>query len=154
MTKQSWWPYSLTTVKWLLGNLGFGLAPLLFLLLVQSISSHKIGEEEIELLIRDGVVLFVLCAIMGSILVDYWLGGYMLTGSQIFFIFGSPFLLLAILCLTYLLVKLKIVDNNRFDLTSLTSIVFIVSSLIYCFISKTNLYIREATSNEDRLRSK
>lgn len=115
------------------------------------ISSHKIGDEEIIELIRDGGVLFVLCAVMGSILVDYWLGGHQFTGSQTFFIFGTPIVLVAFLCLTYLFIKLGVVDNNRFLLTSVTSLSFIVLSLIYIFVAKTNLYIREATANEDRL---
>ncbi len=143
--KSTYWHYLRKTTLWLVGNIVFGLAPLLFMCGVYMIAQKNVGANEIQTFIHEGVVLFVLCAIMGSILLDYALGGYSFTAMQIFTIFIFPFGILGILCLNYLFIKLKVITDDRFDLSSYTTILVVGLSLIYCLIAKTNLFIREDT---------
>src|SRR5437762_8516320 len=79
MTEDQEIPYSeylYKSIKWLLGNAFFGLIPLWFILFINIVSGGKAGSEEIDhIVVHDGVILFVCCAIMGSVLVDYIVAG-------------------------------------------------------------------------------
>lgn len=145
-----YWDYLRKTLYWLIGNLLFGLAPLLFMCVVYAIAEQKIGGPVIDQLVHDGVVPFVCCAIMGSILLDYALGGYSFTPYQVFTIFGFPIGILMILCLNYLFIRIHIVPEDRFDLFSYTSILVIVLSVVYSLVAKTHLFAREDTKYQNR----
>ena len=137
--------YLRKTLWWLLGNIVFGLAPLLFMMIVYLTADQKIGAIEIHQFIHDGVVLFVLCAIMGSIMLDYAIGGYTFKSYQVFFIFIFPILILSMLCLNYLLIRIGYIKDDRFDLSSFTSILVTGLSLLYIIRAKTSLFIKEDT---------
>src|SRR5258705_7739185 len=96
--KSTYRDYLRKTAWWLFGNLVFGLAPMIFMVIVFITAQQKIGSTEIHQFIHDGVVLFVFCAIMGSIMCDYAIGGYTFKSFQVFTIFIFPILVLAILC--------------------------------------------------------
>lgn len=144
----TWKDYLRKTLLWFFGNVVFGLAPLIFMCGVYVIGQQNVGRSEIDIFIHEGVVLFVLAAIMGSILLDYALGGYSFNAFQVFTIFFVPCGIIGILCLNYLFIKLKIITEERFDLSSYTSILVMSLSLVYCIIAKTNLYIREDTKGQ------
>jgi hypothetical protein len=135
--------YLSRTIKWIIANAVFGLAPLLFMWLVSLLSEGKAGASECVHLIKDGAVLFVCCSIMGSVVIDFKLAGFDLVGWQFIAVFLAPIAILGILLLTYLLIYFKAVNNEMFNLNSRTSILVMTLSVIYCILAKTNLYMRE-----------
>lgn len=139
----AYWEYLWKTTKWFIGNCLFGLTPIIFMLGIYMITDHKIGGTQIYDLVHEGVILFVLAAIMGSILLDYFLAGYQFSGWEIFHIFIVPLIVIGVLCLNYLFICLTILNEKRFELTSVTSTFCYVVSIAYCFLQKTNLYMRE-----------
>lgn len=143
MIARSYLAYFRKTIQWFAGNLLFGLSPLIFMLSMWELSDHKLGGDQISDLIHEGVILFVLCAIMGSIMLDFALGGHLFNGYQVFTIFIIPLLLLAVICLNYLLISQTILNDDRFDIASFTTTSSACISISYCLFQKTNLYLRE-----------
>ena len=135
--------YLMRTIKWLISNAIIGLAPLVIMIAVNMIGNGKVGNEEIKHLIKDGVILFVCCAMMGSVVIDFRLAGFDLTGWRFVAVFISPFAILGIILLEYLMICLKVIDYELFSLNSTTSKIVISLSLIYCILAKTNLYMKE-----------
>jgi|GEM_PF-1609156 len=140
--------YLRKTFWWLMGNTVFGLAPLLFMCIVYLVAQQKAGNSEISHLIHEGVIPFVCVAIMGSVLVDFALSGFAMKGWGILAVYICPCCIMSILCIEYLLVTLKIIDDSCFNLDSLTTIIVIGLSFVYCIFTKTNLYIKEDTRHE------
>jgi len=144
---QSRYTYHLwKSLKWTVGNAIFGLTPLLFMCLVYTIGLEK-ADHEIEHLILDGVIVFVSCAIMGAVLVDFALADYPLTSGGIFGVYMVPCFIVGIVCLNYLFINLKSVPVERFSLSSPVTIGVVLLSFFYCLVVKTTLYINESNSN-------
>lgn len=135
--------FYIKAVKWFLGNVIFGLAPIILMFVVYGLSERKTGLEEIQRLIHDGVIIFVLIAIMGAVMVDYFLSGIKSSGRSIFTIYIFPLCVLAIASIDYLLTYLKIIDGTCFALGSLTTKIISILSLLYCTFTKAKLYLRE-----------
>lgn len=146
--KVTYFNYLKKSFCWLLGNFAFGLGPLLLMGIVYIVSEHKYGFDDIMKLIHEGAILFVCCAMMGSVLVDFLLAGYRLRGSEVFATFIFPFALLAIVALEYLFIILKIINTDCFNIFSGNSIFVVGCSFGYCLLIKTNLLIKEDTSHE------
>jgi hypothetical protein len=140
--------YFLKSIKWFFGNAIFALAPLLFMYGLNLITVDKICHDKVHYLIRDGAVLFVCGAIMGAVFVDYLLSGFKLAGTASVAIYGVPLCMLMFILIEYLLIYLKVIDDDYFSLTSITSKVIIVFSFIYCILVKTDLYIKEDLRHE------
>jgi hypothetical protein len=140
--------YFLKSIKWFFGNAIFALAPLLFMYALNVITVNKICHDKVIFLIKDGAVLFVCGAIMGAVFVEYLLSGFELNGTTSVFIYGAPILMLMFILIEYLLIYLKVIDDDYFSLNSLTSKVVIVLSFIYCILVKTDLYIKEDLRHE------
>lgn len=138
--------YYIKSFKWLLGNAVIGLSPLLFMLAIKIISERNICDEEIEHLISDGVILFVCCAIMGSILIDFILGGHKLSSGVKILVVYLPLLILAFLLLDYFLMTQRM-TTNTFHLSTPVSKFVILFSFVYCIFSKTVLYMKEDTKS-------
>jgi hypothetical protein len=136
------------TIKWLIANGIIGLAPLLIICMVNFIAEGKVGSAEVKHLINDGVVLFVCCAMMGAVVIDFKLGGFNLTGWRFVSIYITPFAILGIILLEYLMKFFKAIPEEWFRLNSTTSIIVISLSLIYCTLAKTNLYMKEDFKHE------
>jgi hypothetical protein len=102
------------------------------------------ADHEIEHLILDGVIVFVSCAIMGAVLVDFALTDYPLRSSGIFTIYMIPCAIVGIVCLNYLFINLKSVPVERFSLSSPVTVSVVLLSFFYCLFVKTNLYIKES----------
>src|SRR5690348_16378841 len=113
-----YWGCLRKTFFWIVGNAMFGLFPMLFMLIVYSLGEGKVGKDEIDHLIHDGLILFVSIAIMGSVMVDYALSDLKLKWPGILVVYIMPLGLVAIISIEYLLINLKIIPNLRFDLTS------------------------------------
>lgn len=107
------------------------------------ITVNKICHDKVIYLIKDGAVLFVCGAIMGAVFVEYLLSGFKLNGTAIVLIYGTPIFMLMFILIEYLLIYLKVINDDYFSLNSLTSKVVIVLSFIYCILVKTDLYIKE-----------
>lgn len=137
--------YYKKTIKWMIGNTIIGLAPLLFLKLMNTMSKGRICEVAITRIIHDGVILFVCCAIMGSIVVDFILGGHKLQSGRYFLIIVIPVIVLALLLLAYFLMSLDQVSQNAFQVNTPVTISVIAFSIIYCIFAKTHLFIKEDT---------
>jgi hypothetical protein len=54
---------------WFLGNTIIGLAPLLFLIIINPALNND-QSEEIGHLLKGGIILFVCCALMGDVIVS------------------------------------------------------------------------------------
>jgi hypothetical protein len=143
--------YLWKTIKWLLGNLGFGLFPLIFMGILYVLSNHKIGGHEMDEQIYEGAVIFVFLAIIGAVGWDYYLSGIRYNGITRFMTNITPAAILFFVALNYLLIKLKIIEKDRFSLTSITSIVVFIASIVYIIFVKTNLYIKEDERNANRI---
>ncbi|SRR6266700_996561 len=135
--------YLTKTFFWVIGNAVFGLIPLIFMLTVYELGEKKIGIDEINHLIHEGVILFVSIAIMGSVFVDYALSGFKLKGIGVFAIYIFPLCIVAIISIDYLLIHLGIISNNCFSLSSKTTKFVVGLSFIYILFAKTSLYIKE-----------
>jgi hypothetical protein len=114
--------------------------------LVYSLGLEK-ADHEIEHLILDGVIVFVSCAIMGAVLVDFALADYPLTSMGAFMIYMAPCFIVGIVCLNYLFIHLKSVPVERFSLSSPVTIWVVLLSFFYCLFVKTRLYIIESNQN-------
>src|SRR5215813_13340643 len=121
--------YYSKTLTWLIGNAIFGLGPLLFMYIINTMAEKKIASDNIEHQIRGGTVLFVCSAVMGSIFIDFFIGEFPLKGIRALFIYGIPPSTLVFLLLNYLLIYLKIIDNIYFNLYSNTSKIVIVLAI-------------------------
>jgi hypothetical protein len=144
----SYWQYYRKSVSWVLGNAFFGLLPLLFMMFIQAVSEKKVGSEEIQHLIQDGVVLFVCCAIIGAVLVEFILSGQRLKISTVYGWTAIPFSIFLIILTDYFLINLKAIDHSCFHLDSLTSKVVIGLTFVYCTFTKANLYLMEDTKHD------
>ncbi len=144
-------PYSQYLKKsffWVAGNALFGLTPLLFMQFVYLVSGFKVGGEEIKHLVHDGVVLFVCCAIMGAVLVEFVLSGYEMKISRSYKLLIIPGFIMLLLLTDYFLINLKAIDTSCFALDSWTSLIVIVLSFLFCTFNKANYYIKEDTRHE------
>lgn len=66
-----YYKYLKKTLIWIFGNFCFGIGPIIFLRFVISISQGKICTDTLNRLIHEGAILFVCCAMMGSVVVDF-----------------------------------------------------------------------------------
>ena len=137
--------YVLKSINWYIGNFCFGIIPVIFMGLVYLMSNHKLGFDDMQKQIHEGVILFVCCAMMGGVLVDFLQSDFKWTGRQIFATFISPFAVMAILCIEYLFVVLNIINTDCFNISSFNSIFVVGFSFGYCIIFKTILLIKEDT---------
>jgi hypothetical protein len=144
----TYWNYIKKSALWCLGNFLFGVSPIIFMWLVYILSRHKLGFQDMDKLIHEGGVLFVCCAMMGGVVVDFLQSSFSWRGRQIFVIFFSPLVVLGLLCLEYLFVVMGIINTDCFNISSLTSIFVIGFSLVYCILNKTTLLIKEDTQHE------
>ncbi|HVY73683.1 MAG TPA: hypothetical protein VG890_02575 [Puia sp.] len=138
-----YWLYLRRAFLWVVGNTIFGLAPLIFMAFVFMTSEGKVGSDEMTHLIHDGVVLFVCCAVMGAVLVEFALAGFVMKGSAIIAIYAVPFFILALISIDYLFIHLRIIDGTCFDLSSKTSKFVMIFSSGYATFTKADLYIKE-----------
>jgi hypothetical protein len=146
MTQLRYSYYLWKSLKWTVGNAIFGLTPLLFMCLVYAIGMEK-AHHEIEHLILDGVIIFVSCAIMGAVLVDFALTDYALKSTGVFAIYLIPCFIVVYVCLNYLFINLKSVPVERFSLSSPVTVWVVLASFFYCVFVKTSLYLNESKSN-------
>lgn len=129
---------------WLAGVSLFGFAPLLFLHLINIMSEEDICAKEIDHLIQGGVILFVSCAITGSVVIDFIISKFKVRGwFAIFAIYVSPFCMLTYLFLKYLLIYVQYGDQHDFGPGSFTTMITVGFSIIYCLCVKTIYYIKE-----------
>jgi hypothetical protein len=128
------------TILWNAGNWIFGLAPLGLMILIKKLSSNPEASQEVYHLIHDGLPLFVACAIMGSIVVDFFLSNEKLTGLSNFFSIIMPCAVFGLLLLVYLLIIIKLLPDDYFSYTSWIYWLEIGFSLLYCSFAKYAFY--------------
>jgi len=131
---------------WLLFNAILGLAPLMFLLVLDRwvLNDERITRET-EILLEGGMILFVSCALMGSVIVDIIISRLKFRNVGFFFIYISPFILLTGICIFYLLMILEHLNRSTFTSFSGFYIFVIIFSIIYCTLGKYLLYKSENT---------
>lgn len=135
--------YYYKALKWYIGNISFGLFPILLTLAFYAVSKKQEGLAELYHLIHDGVIIFVFIAVMGAVMVEYLISGFMTNGWEVFIIYIFPLLVLGLASLEYLLSFLKVIDGTCFALSSLTTKFICGYSFLYCIFIKANLYIKE-----------
>lgn len=129
--------------SWFLANAAFGLAPLIFLCLINPILIKHEASHEIHELIRGGTVLFVCCALMGAAVIDM-VQSKMKFGKLAYFTFNIlPFVLLGIICLLYLLIILGHVDEKIFTSLSGFYVFIILFTIFYSTLAKYFLFCNE-----------
>jgi hypothetical protein len=128
-----------------LGNLVFGLVPVLLLLLVKYLTDDGTGSGEIDILIHEGVIHFLSIALMGAVLTEALLSGVKSNGLEIFSIYMFPLLVLSFVSLEYLLVFLNKMNNACFEVTSPYTIIVFLLSFGYCSFVKASSYMTEST---------
>lgn len=143
MSRRVVFKYLTRCIVWYIGNVGFGIIPIIFLGIVYVVSDHKLGSEDADKLIHEGAFLFVCCAIMGSVLLDFLQSGLKVNSKAIFVTCLAPVIVIGFLCLKYLFVTLKIIDPSCFDILSSTSLFIMIFSFGYSVTNKANLLIIE-----------
>lgn len=143
--EKSYWHYYWKAFKWFIGNLLFGLVPILILLLVVGLSNGSTGADGVFLLMHEGVIHFLCIALMGAVMTESLLSGVSSRGTEIFAVYIFPIIILSFVSLEYLLVYLHTIKNECFDATSGYTIIVLSLSFGYCTFIKTSFYIRELT---------
>ena len=142
--RKSFWKHIKNALVWLAGSSIFGIAPLLFLQLINLMSEEDVCAKEIHHLLQDGVILFVSCAITGSVVIDFIISKFKVKGwLPIFAIYVSPFCILGYLFLKYLLKYVQYGDQHDFGPGSLTTRLTVGFLIIYCTFVKTIYYIKQ-----------
>ncbi|PWU01085.1 MAG: hypothetical protein C5B52_07845 [Bacteroidetes bacterium] len=142
------WNYYWKAIKWLLGNGFWTLLPLWFILFMSGLSDGKFGTEEIfHLIVHDGLILFVCCAIAGSTLVDLILTDRTARIISFIWIALIPCFLALVILADYALIIGKFIDPECFKLTSKTSLAVILVTIFYCVFVKAQIYHKEETKN-------
>lgn len=124
----------------LLSNAAFGLAPLLFLLLLNPLLQHKNATSEIDRLIGGGIILFVCCALMGAVIIDILISKISFKRFAFFAVNISPFILLFFICLLYLLAILGSINPTIFTTFSKFYTFVIMFTIFYFILGKYLLY--------------
>jgi hypothetical protein len=128
------------TFGWVVGNWVFGLMPLLLMILVKKLSYNEGASEEVHHLLNDGLPLFVSCAIMGSIVIDFMNEGDPKDKWINFWQVTAPLLVFGLLLLVYLLIVVKVLSESYFSSNSWIYWFEIVFSVVYCSFAKYNFY--------------
>jgi len=132
------------TILWNIGNWVFGLAPLGLMILIKALSSSPAASSEVYHLMHDGLPLFVACAIMGSIVVDFSLSGEKFDGISNIFSVIMPCAVFGLLLLVYLLIIIKVLPEDYFSSHSWIYWLEISFSLLYCSLAKFAYYREKA----------
>jgi hypothetical protein len=144
--KVTYFHYYVKSLKWFFGNMIFGLAPLLLMLMVESLTHGNTGGDEINNILHEGVIHFLGIALMGAVMTEYIISGIKFGGFPVFAIYIFPLIVLAFVSLEYLLVYLKKADSTCFDINSPYTFFVIFLSFLYCSFTKASFYIKEDTT--------
>lgn len=134
----------LAAIAWFIGNAVFGLAPLLFLVAVNPVLDKHETSSEIDTLLKGGIILFVCCALMGAVIIEILLSKIVFRRFAFFAVNVSPFVLLSMISLIYLLTILGHISKSVFTTPSKFYIFVIIFTIIYCTLGKYLLYQHEA----------
>jgi hypothetical protein len=137
-----------TVTLWWLGNIVFGLIPLLVVGLINifniSEKANELTEEDMHHIINDGAINFFCLAIIGAIAVDIYSSRRRFTKHRFVSLMKwaaiGVGIIVAFVYIAFVLTKEP--GSNFGDKTPLT-IALVVSSLIYCTIGKINLILIE-----------
>jgi hypothetical protein len=140
--------YYIKSLKWLAGNVFWGLIPLWFLLFINTVSGGKAATEEINHIVaHDGVILFVCTAIMGTVLVEYVLTGYKVRIWKAYRVAIIPCFISLLLLTNYSLILAHIITYDCFSINSWTSRIVGALTILFCIFTKTEVYIKEDTKH-------
>ena len=142
------WEYTWKAIKWTFISVLFALFPIILLVISNAMSQDNHFVNKIEELIKDGAVMFVCCAILGAVLVEFWVAGFTYNTNEITLIFVTPILIHGLLALKYLLILVGVAAKDSFIMTSWTSKFVIGFCLFYCILGKVNYYIKEDERHE------
>jgi hypothetical protein len=138
---------AIKTAWWWFGNLIFGLAPILLVMLITNlplnIQANHLSNDELGHLIKDGTINFFCMAIMGSITVDILLARKEFEGNFPFtmLVLGvSAALLIAIIYMAFVIGGDH--DHTFGQVKWLTNAVCLFS-FSFCTIGKINLFLKE-----------
>lgn len=140
--------YLKKSLLWSIGNAVVGLFPLLLSQVVLKLGGNTVGGEEFTHLLNDGVIVFFCISIMGSVLVDFVIEGYILKASTCFSIFIFPAIAILLVSINYVLLILNKIERTSFSISSLTSLFVILVAAFYSVFLKAALYINEDIKNK------
>lgn len=128
---------------WLVANAAFGLAPLAFLWVINPLLKEHDAEQAIHELMRGGTVLFVCCALMGATVIDLLQSKIRFAKFSYFLVNVSPFIMLFIICLLYILIITDKIDENIFTSFSDFYMFAIAYTVFYCTLAKYFYFKKE-----------
>ena len=137
---------SIKFLKWVFGNVVFGLLPLFGMILMKFSTSPTEPSElkfenELEGLLKSGIVSFFMCALMGSITIDFIIEKKKFPKWVWFAALRVPFIVLITLCVSYIMLVYGIFKENYLTPYRIIPYLSIFYSLIYCFIAKMSSFI-------------
>lgn len=112
---------------------------------VEFVSGGKVGSDEVRHLLKDGVHLFVCCAILGAIIIEFILSRHEMRTSTMFLLSIVPIFIFGLILVDYILINVKAINEDSFELHTWTSQIVIIFTAIYCIFIKASLYIKEET---------
>jgi hypothetical protein len=134
----------------MLGNVIFGLFPLIIMYLFFFCSNGKVCGDGVDNLIYEGAILFVCIAIVGTVYVDFYLSGIYLSGWGRFATYFFPVIIPLWVSVNYVLIHMKIIGKEVFAASSGITIATIALSFLYVLFVKTNLYMQEDLRHETK----
>lgn len=133
------------TGLWFAGNILFGLVTviLIYILNFFKFSPLASGILAIELkhLLKDGIIAFFFCALMGSVLIDILIEKEERKNAG-FITKWVPFILLSFLIVVYLMILFGKLDDDYFYKYNKYPIIVDIVSFIYCFAIKVENFTR------------
>jgi hypothetical protein len=134
-------------IKWGVGNVIFGLLPLFAMILMKFSTSptepsKSKFENELEGLLKSGIVSFFLCALMGSLTIDFIIEKKKFHKLFWFAALRAPFIVLIVLSVGYIMLIYGKFHDNQIIHYQIIPYLSIIYSLCYCFIAKMSSFIR------------
>lgn len=126
-------------IGWFLGNSVIGLAPILFLIIINP-ALDKDQSNEISHHLKSGILLFVCCALMGDVIIEIIIEKISFNRWAIFTFYVSPFIILVSVCFMYLLKLLGHLRGDVFSSWSNVLAIVIVFTTGYCVSGKYRIY--------------
>jgi hypothetical protein len=128
---------------WVAGTAVFAFMPLLFLLLINTMSGENMSVMEIDHISEAKVIVFICCAVMGAVVFNFIMSPFKVKGwLSIFAIYISPVCFLAYLFLKYLLLYVQFAEQHDFGPGLLTTRFTILFTIAYSILVKTVLNIK------------
>ena len=125
-----------SAIVWLAVNGAYGIAPLIFLSLINPILKGKSMLHEIKALINGGITFFACCALMGAVFVDIIIEKVHPPRLVFMVITVVPLAMFSLICLLYILILFGHISTAIFSISSKFHLCVISFTVFYCILAK------------------